>query len=104
MSQPQTYQVGDGPYGQPIYMVNEPGPEVVHALHVNEYGAPAHLVNEYRPGATPVWFANGPPMGSPQWIAQETMRQQQEHAAWAAAQQQSASVAHYPVAQHLLQY
>lgn len=99
MTQPQPYQVNNDGYGQAVYAVNEPGPGVVYGQHVNEYGQAAHLVDYPGRGAVPVYFENGPPPGSAQWVAEQTMQQQRQYAAWASGQQQASALRQ---TQHLL--
>ncbi len=85
MTNPIPYVVNQDGVGQAVYATHEPGPGVTTGMHVGDHGDQAYLVPEPGRGAVPVWFENGAPPGSPQWVAQEVQRQQQEYAAWAAS-------------------
>lgn len=98
------YQISTEAYGEPIYMVSEPGPGVTIGRHGVPGGTPAYLVSEHFPGARTVWFVNGPPPGSSAWFFQQHMQQQQQYAARADAAVRTPDTAASAVAeQHLLQ-
>lgn len=102
MSEPQGYQVNNEGYGQPVYAVNEYGSGVALGRSVNEYGQQAYLVDRPGRGAQAVYFVDGPPPVSLEYIARQTIEEQQRYAAWASAQS-AAMNSHNPIAQHLLQ-
>lgn len=86
MSSPHSYQFNHDGYGQAVYAVNEMGPGVTLGQSVNDFGQNAHLVDHPGHGAVPVYFVDGPPPGSFEYMARQAIDDQQRHAAWAAAQ------------------
>lgn len=101
---PHPYQISTEAYGEPIYMVSNPGPGVTIGRHGVPGGTPAYLVSEPFSGVRTVWFVNGPPPGSSAWFFQQHMQQQPRHAAWTDAQSRTPDTAASSIAeQHLLQ-
>lgn len=101
VTNPQPYQINNDGYGQAVYAVSEIRPGVVLGQSVIEYGQSAHLVDYPGRGAVPVYFVDGPPPGSAEYMARQAIENQQRYAAWASAQH--AAAVHMQIAEQLLQ-
>jgi hypothetical protein len=72
--------------GQPVISMSTGGPGVSSAEWSDFRGIPAYLVDDYVPGAIPVFFVNGDPRAA-EWAAARLAEQRHAKARQQAAEQ-----------------